>query len=66
MMIGIWQMVIILVVVLLIFGTSKLRNVGKDLGGAIKEFKDSVSEEDKEEKTSAASTDAKPTEKPAE
>ncbi len=62
-MIGIWQLVIILVVVLLIFGTSRLRNIGKDLGGAIKEFKENVSDEDKEkEKTAAASTEKKPAE----
>jgi sec-independent protein translocase protein TatA len=64
MMIGFWQLVIILVVVLLIFGTSKLRNVGKDLGGAIKEFRSSVTDspdEDKkqDEKPAAASTDNK-------
>ena len=61
---NIWELVIILVVVMLIFGTSKLRNVGKDLGGAIKEFKSSVSDKPAEEKkkdegTSAASTEQK-------
>ena len=39
-----WQeLLIILVIVALIFGTKKLRNIGSDLGGAIKGFKDSVS-----------------------
>lgn len=37
--IGIWQLLIILVIVLLLFGTKKLRNLGGDLGGAIKGFK---------------------------
>ena len=37
---GIWQLLIVLVIILLLFGTKKLRNVGKDLGGAIKGFKD--------------------------
>ena len=36
--IGIWQLLIILVLVILIFGTKKLKNVGGDLGGAIKSF----------------------------
>ena len=39
-----WQeLLIILVIVSLIFGTKKLRNIGSDVGGAIKGFKDSVS-----------------------
>ena len=39
-----WQeLLIILVIVALIFGTKKLRNIGSDVGGAIKGFKDSVS-----------------------
>lgn len=37
---------ILLVVVVVIFGTSKLKNAGKDLGGAVKGFKDAVREED--------------------
>jgi sec-independent protein translocase protein TatA len=38
---------ILLVVVVIVFGTSKLKNAGKDLGGAVKGFKDAVKEEDK-------------------
>jgi sec-independent protein translocase protein TatA len=39
-----WQeLLIILVIVALIFGTKKLRNIGSDIGGAVKGFKDSVS-----------------------
>lgn len=38
---------ILLVVVVVIFGTSKLKNAGKDLGSAVKGFKDAVKEEDK-------------------
>ncbi|HJL53112.1 MAG TPA: twin-arginine translocase TatA/TatE family subunit, partial [Arenicellales bacterium] len=34
--ISIWQLLIVLVIVLLLFGTKKLRNMGGDLGGAIK------------------------------
>lgn len=37
--IGIWQLLIILVIVLLLFGTKRLKNLGGDLGGAIKGFK---------------------------
>ena len=39
---SIWHWVIVLVIVLLIFGTKKLRNIGTDLGGAVKGFKDGV------------------------
>jgi len=39
---SIWHWLIVLVVVLLIFGTKKLRNIGQDLGGAVKGFKDGV------------------------
>lgn len=38
---------ILLVVVVIVFGTSKLKNAGKDLGDAVKGFKDAVKEEDK-------------------
>ncbi len=40
--IGIWQLVIVLLIVIVIFGTKKLRNMGGDLGSAIKNFKKSV------------------------
>ena len=39
---SIWHWLIVLVVVLLIFGTKKLRNVGSDLGGAVRGFKDGM------------------------
>jgi len=41
---SIWHWLIVLVIVLLIFGTKKLRNVGQDLGGAVKGFKDGLKE----------------------
>lgn len=44
---SIWHWLIVLVIVLLLFGTKKLRNVGGDLGGALKSFKDAVKEEEK-------------------
>lgn len=39
---------ILLVVVVVVFGTSKLRNAGKDLGGAVKGFKEAVKDEETE------------------
>jgi len=44
--ISVWQLLILLAVVILIFGTKKLKNVGGDLGSAIKSFKTSVKEGD--------------------
>jgi sec-independent protein translocase protein TatA len=44
--ISIWQLVIILLIVLLLFGAKRLRNVGSDLGSAVKGFKKAVSEEE--------------------
>ena len=41
---SIWHWLIVLAVVLLIFGTGKLKNMGKDLGGAVKGFKDGMRE----------------------
>ena len=41
---SIWHWLIVLLVVVLIFGTKKLRNVGQDLGGAVKGFKDGMKE----------------------
>ena len=41
-----WQLLIVLVIVVLIFGTKKLRNMGGDIGGAVKNFKKSMKDED--------------------
>jgi sec-independent protein translocase protein TatA len=41
---SIWHWLIVLLVIILVFGTAKLKNVGKDLGGAIKGFKEGVKE----------------------
>lgn len=46
---SIWQLLIILAIVLVLFGAKRLRNVGTDLGGAIKGFKKAVSEEEKKD-----------------
>lgn len=47
--ISIWQLLIILAIVLLLFGTKKLRNIGGDLGGAIKSFKKAVKDGETED-----------------
>ena len=44
---SIWHWLIVLVIVMLIFGTKKLRNIGADLGGAVRGFKDGMRENDK-------------------
>ncbi|WP_207308453.1 Sec-independent protein translocase subunit TatA [Alteromonas sp. KUL17] len=46
--ISVWQLLIILVIVVLLFGTKRLKGIGTDLGGAIKGFKKAVTEEDKD------------------
>ena len=53
---SIWHWLIVLVIVLLIFGTKKLRNLGADLGGAVKGFKDGIKD---------ATTEDKPAETPS-
>jgi sec-independent protein translocase protein TatA len=48
--ISIWQLLIILVIVLLLFGTKRLKNIGSDLGNAIKGFKGAMREGEQEDK----------------
>jgi sec-independent protein translocase protein TatA len=43
---SIWHVVIFAIVVILLFGTSKLKNLGKDVGGAVKDFKKSIKDDD--------------------
>ncbi|WLI76664.1 Sec-independent protein translocase subunit TatA [Kosakonia sp. H02] len=47
--ISIWQLVIIAVIVVLLFGTKKLGSIGSDLGASIKGFKKAMSDDDKKE-----------------
>ena len=47
--ISIWQLLIILVIVLLLFGTKRLRNLGGDLGNAVKGFKKAMGDEEKKD-----------------
>lgn len=55
--ISIWQLIIILAIVVLLFGTKKLRNIGNDLGGAIKGFKDSVKDGEDEQNSKRLADD---------
>lgn len=41
---SIWHWLVVLVIVMLVFGTKKLRNIGSDLGGAVKGFKEGMKE----------------------
>jgi sec-independent protein translocase protein TatA len=54
---SIWHWLIVLVIVMLIFGTKKLRNVGEDLGGAVKGFKEGM-----KDANASKAAEAKPTE----
>lgn len=47
--ISIWQLLIILAIVVVIFGTKRLTSLGSDLGGAVKGFRKAMSDSDKEE-----------------
>ncbi|MCO4863955.1 Sec-independent protein translocase subunit TatA [Cupriavidus sp. WGlv3] len=52
---SIWHWLIVLVIVMLVFGTKKLRNMGQDLGGAVKGFKDGMKDgEDKSAQPAAS------------
>ena len=59
--ISLWQLLIILLIVVLLFGTKKLRGMGGDLGSAVKGFKKAVSDKDadfdEQKKVEAADTD---------
>ena len=50
-----WELAIVFAIVILVFGTGKLANVGKDLGSAIKEFKKGVKDEEKSAQNAASS-----------
>ncbi len=50
--ISIWQLLIVLAIIILVFGTKKLRNLGNDVGGAVHSFRKAVKEGETEDKTS--------------
>jgi len=54
---SIWHWLIVLLIVVLIFGTKKIRNIGSDLGGAVKNFKDAMNEEKQTPKVSDAQSE---------
>jgi sec-independent protein translocase protein TatA len=56
---SIWHWLIVLLVIILVFGTSKLKNMGKDLGGAIKGFKEGMKEGTEEAGSGRKVEDAK-------
>jgi len=63
--ISVWQLLIVLAIVIMIFGTKKLRNMGSDLGGAVKGFKSAMNEKQeekdvKEESRTESLTDQSP------
>jgi sec-independent protein translocase protein TatA len=59
--ISIWQLLIILAIVLVLFGAKRLKNIGSDLGGAIKGFKKAVKDGDKKKDTADTSLEKKET-----
>jgi sec-independent protein translocase protein TatA len=52
--IGIWQLLIVLLIVVMVFGTKRLKTLGGDLGGALKSFRKAMDQD--EDKTTAADT----------
>ena len=62
--IGIWELVLILAIVLVIFGAKKLRNLGGDVGGAIKSFKQAMKEGEHDAKPEEPAANPKLGEKP--
>ena len=68
--ISIWQLLIVLAIILLLFGTKKLKNIGSDLGGAVKGFRSAMDDADKGsteqigDKSEDANFDNTPTEEP--
>ena len=55
---SIWHWLVVLAIVVVIFGTKKLRNIGGDLGGAIKNFKDSMKSESEAQPVEPAKPEA--------
>lgn len=62
--ISIWQLLIILLIVVLLFGTKKLRNMGGDIGSALKNFRKAVKDPDGEEGTDKDSSERREGETP--
>jgi sec-independent protein translocase protein TatA len=56
---GLWEWLIILLVVILVFGTKKLKNMGGDVGGAVKEFKKAMKDNEVEDTSEGTDTTIK-------
>ena len=56
---SIWHWLIVLLIVVLVFGTKKLRNMGSDVGGAVKNFKDALGQESSGQGQSNAKLDGR-------
>lgn len=56
--IGIWQLLIVAVIIVLLFGTKKLRNLGSDLGSAIKGFKTAVTDDTAKKEADSVNDDS--------
>ncbi|GAB3048130.1 Sec-independent protein translocase subunit TatA [Acinetobacter apis] len=57
---SIWHVIIFLIVVVLLFGTSKLKNLGKDIGGAVKDFKKTMHDDENEKLPAPRTVKAEP------
>ncbi len=55
---SVWHWLIVLLIILLVFGTKKLRNLGSDLGGAVKGFKEGMKDGTSTDATTTQKTDA--------
>lgn len=56
--ISIWQLLIVLAIVIVLFGTKRLKNIGSDLGGAVKGFKKALNTEENNEELKADSKES--------
>ena len=65
--ISIWQLLIILAIIVMVFGTSRLRNMGSDLGSAIKGFRNSMNKDEGDNDTTSttAAREESDSDKPA-
>ena len=61
--ISVWQLLIILLIVVMLFGTSRLRSIGGDLGSAIKGFRDSMKQDKTDQSESAENASLEPASK---
>lgn len=62
--ISIWQLLIILAIVIMLFGTKRLRTLGSDLGSAVKGFRKSMQDEDSKDTTGGSAAPEEPAEAP--